>query len=96
MSSVEMLVVMTYDISDNKRRRRMSKLLEQRMTRVQRSVFEARLTAEVTDALAGEAERHLGPGDSLRVYTVGADGLRRSRMLGDGAALQDAAGYWLV
>lgn len=96
MSDTEMLVVMSYDVSDNKLRRRLSKLLEQHMTRVQRSVFEARLTGDQTDAVAQAAEQHLAPGDSLRVYTVGADGLRRSRMIGDGAALQEAADYWLV
>ena len=46
MARTEMLVVMTYDVSDNKRRRRLSKHLETRMTRVQKSVFEARLTRD--------------------------------------------------
>ena len=96
MARTEMLVVMTYDVSDNKRRRRLSKHLETRMTRVQKSVFEARLTRGQTEDIARRAGDHLGPGDSLRVYSVGADGLRRSEVLGDGAALQDAANYWLV
>lgn len=96
MAATDMLVVMTYDVSDNKRRRRISKLLEAEMTRVQKSVFEGRLTARATEDLTRQAEGHLGPGDSLRVYSVGADGLRRSQVAGDGAALQDAVSYWLV
>lgn len=96
MARTEMTVVMSYDIGDNRRRRRMSKLLEKQLTRVQHSVFEGRLDAAETDALARAASDHLGPGDSLRIYSVGADGLRRSRVLGDGAAVQDAANYWIV
>lgn len=96
MARGEMLVVMTYDVTDNKRRRHLSRLLETSLTRVQKSVFEGRLTQADTSDLARRAADHLAPGDSLRVYSVGADGLRRSEVLGDGAALQDAANYWLV
>lgn len=96
MASVAMTVVMAYDVSEAKRRRRVAKALEAEMTRVQKSVFEARLTAERTAALSAAAAAHLGPGDSLRVYSVGHDGLRRSEVLGTGAPLQEEADFWLV
>lgn len=97
MARPQMLTVFCYDVSDNKRRRRVAKILESRMARVQRSVFEARLSSKETKRLSSEIEDVLGPGDSLRVYAIGANGLRRSQALGDGSApIDDGADYWLV
>ena len=48
------MIVVCYDISDNKRRNKMVKLLERYLFRVQRSVFEAMLTNQKTDQLKRE------------------------------------------
>lgn len=91
-----MLTVFAYDVAETKRRRRIARVLEDHATRVQYSVFEVRLGAAPTRALGQRLVALLGPGDSLRVYAVGADGLARSRVYGDGAPFESAEGYWLV
>ena len=55
----EMLVVYCYDVSDNRNRRRLSGILEDRCVRVQRSVFEARLTRRDAHRIARRAAREL-------------------------------------
>jgi CRISPR-associated protein Cas2 len=92
----EMLTVFTYDVSEGKRRRRNARLLEDASTRVQKSVFEARMTHARADAISQRIAAMLGDGDSLRVYAIGADGLSRSRTFGDGAPFETAEGFWLV
>ena len=96
MARARMTMVFSYDVSDNRRRRRVARLLEARMARVQKSVFEARLSARAADALAAAVEKELGPGDSLRVYAVSADGLKRSASLGSGAPILGDEDYWLL
>lgn len=96
MSRVEMLTVFTYDVSDNRRRRKVSKLLEDVATRVQYSVFEVRMSGTRAEIISQRIAALLGPGDSLRVYAIGADGLRRSRVYGDAAPFETEEGYWLV
>ena len=95
MASAKMLTVVTYDIADDRRRRRIASALEDRMVRVQESVFEARLTAEATRTLIRRLEALMKAGDSLRVYAVPADGLRRCHQTG-GAPLMDDRDYWLL
>lgn len=81
-SRTEMLMVFSYDIASDRIRRRVSKLLTERLVRVQRSVFEARMS--VTDArkLVARIARELEPEDSLRVYAIGAAGFRRCMAYG--------------
>lgn len=95
MATAKMTMVFSYDVSDSKRRRRVAKLLEERMARVQMSVFEARMGRLEAERLAKAAAAHLERGDSLRVYAVSADGLRRSQTFG-GAPIQGDEDYWLV
>lgn len=95
MARVEMLMVFSYDISDNRRRRRVAKILEDSMVRVQESVFETRLSAQATDRLVRRIEPEMAPGDSLRVYAVGADSLPRCRQIG-GAPLCADVDFWLL
>jgi len=83
-------------VSENRRRRRVARLLEDAATRVQYSVFEVRMSASRAAAIGQRVAAMLGPGDSLRVYAVGADGLERSRVYGDGAPFEPEDGYWLV
>lgn len=96
MAKSEMLTVFTYDISANRRRRRVAKILEDAATRVQYSVFEARLTAAQAAAVAQRVAAELGAGDSLRVYAVSATGEARTRTYGDAAPIEPAGNYWIV
>lgn len=96
MSRGEMLTVFTYDVSEGRRRRRIAKLLEDAATRVQYSVFEVRMSRSGAEVIGQRIAALLGPGDSLRVYAIGADGLARSRVYGDGAPFEPEEGYWLV
>ena len=96
MSRGEMLTVFTYDVSADKARRRVAKLLEAQATRVQFSVFEVRMSRHKAEALAQRVAAELERGDSLRVYVLGTDGLTRSRVYGDAVPFETAEGFWVV
>jgi len=91
----EMLTVFSYDVSEDKRRRKIARILEDVATRVQYSVFETRMTRQRAEAVAQRLASLLGEGDSLRLYVIGHDGERRSRVFGDGAPFESGEGYWL-
>jgi CRISPR-associated protein Cas2 len=95
MPRAEMLMVFSYDIADDRRRRRIAEVLENQLVRVQESVFEGRLSAAASDRLAAAVEREMGAGDSLRVYAIAADGMARCKQIG-GAPLAVDADYWLL
>ena len=95
MTRGEMLTVFSYDVSENQRRRKIAKILEDAATRVQYSVFETRMTRQRAEAVAQQAASHLGRGDSIRVYVIGQNGERRSRVYGDGPSFESAEGYWV-
>ena len=95
MARGEMLTVFSYDVSSDRRRRKIAKLLEDAATRVQYSVFEVRMTQQRAQALCQRLASLLGDGDSLRVYVIGQDGEKRSRVFGDGAPFESPEGYWL-
>jgi len=92
----EMLMVFVYDISGNKARRKVAGILEDGAARVQKSVFEARMSRARADALTRAAAIHLAPGDSLRAYAISRNGLPRSRTFGTCAPIEPDGGYWLV
>lgn len=96
MARGEMLTVFSYDVSEDRRRRKIARLLEDAATRVQYSVFEVRLARSRAQALGQRLAALLGPGDSLRVYVIGADGLARSRVYGDSVPFESEQGYWVV
>lgn len=96
MARGEMLTVFSYDVSSDKRRRRVARLLEAAATRVQYSVFEARMTQARSEGLSQRLAAELDDGDSLRVYSIGADGLRRSRVFGAGAPFEPEDGGWIL
>lgn len=95
MARGEMLTVFTYDIVENKRRRKVAKLLEDCASRVQLSVFETRMTEAKANAVAQRIAVMMGESDSLRVYVIGADGERRSRVFGNSTPFETEEGYWL-
>lgn len=96
MSQTELLTVFTYDVSADKRRRRVARLLENAATRVQYSVFETRMTSTKAAALSQRIAAELDSGDSLRVYSIGKGGQSRSRTYGDAMPFEPEGNYWLV
>jgi len=96
MALREMMMVFSYDVSDNKRRRRVAKRLEDEMSRVQKSVFEARMSRTAAERLANEISALIEPGDSLRVYAVGDAGFARSAVYGASVPFEAPEGYWLI
>ena len=64
-------VVIIYDVTDNKRRNRLAKLLEGYGVRVQKSAFEARLTKRNYSTMLGQAKRIIDTeSDSLKTYLL--------------------------
>lgn len=84
MARPDHLWVFAYDIRRDGDRSRMAALLERHLDRVQRSVFEGRLTLAAARQLAGRAAVLLGPDDSLRCYCVPEAGRRSSIVHGVG------------
>ena len=95
MAETDLTIVVCYDVVGVSTRRHIAKLLEERMVRVQRSVFEARLTASAANRLFERAEALLEGGDSLRMYVLSRTGLEKSRASG-GAPLPEPGPYWLL
>ncbi len=85
-----MRIVISYDISDNKRRNKVAKLMEGHGYRVQYSVFECDLTKR---QLAGLKERlkplvNENEWESIRFYTLCADCRKNISVLGKDMARQ--------
>ena len=96
MARGSMLTVFSYDISSNRNRRRAARLLEDVASRVQLSVFEAQMTKRQADHTIRHLLPFLDRGDSLRVYVVAANGLRRSQVHGDTVPFEPEGDFWLV
>lgn len=96
MSRTDMLMVFCYDIGRAAARRKVAAVLEDHATRVQKSVFEARMTPSRADRVARMAGAFLETGDSLRVYAVSADGRRHCAVHGQGAPLAEDQDFWLL
>lgn len=64
------IVLVIYDIVDNKRRLKVSKHLASYGTRVQKSAFEARLTGRQYRKMLDGMERILDDTDNIRVYRM--------------------------
>ena len=78
------IVLVIYDIVDNKSRLRMLKCLESYGIRVQKSAFEAYLTKKKYEQLMHEASRIIDKEtDSLRVYLLANNTSVRSWGTGD-------------
>lgn len=90
-----MLTVFCYDVSNNYRRSKIADILEAQTSRVQYSVFEGRLTKAKAQAIAQRIAALLEDGDSLRMYVIGQNGERRTRVFGDGPPIANSEGYWL-
>ncbi len=78
-----MKVVITYDISDNKKRDKVATILESFGYRVNYSVFELDIKSYKLNKLTKELKEYLGSGDSIRVYFFSADTIAKSFELND-------------
>lgn len=69
-SCLKYMVLVIYDVSDNKRRNRLVKCLEQYAVRVQKSAFQGCLTKAQCKKLSKQIQRFIdAKTDSLRIYT---------------------------
>ncbi|MCL0065608.1 CRISPR-associated endonuclease Cas2 [Dehalococcoidia bacterium] len=82
-------MVISYDISDDRKRNKVANILEDYGKRVQYSVFECRLDektlAELIDKLKPFPERN----DSIRVYQICEACLKRVILLGKGKIAEE-------
>ncbi len=77
--------LLTYDITDDKRRPKIAKIMESVGDRVQHSVFEAYLTQPELDKLLKRVKKVLSArDDSLRVYQLCAACREKVRTEGQG------------
>ncbi len=63
-------VLVMYDISDDKRRRKMVKLLNAFGSRVQQSVFECKLNRKQTDKLIKMVDKFYCSEDLIKIYRL--------------------------
>ena len=79
-----MLYIIAYDVEDDAVRGRVASVVEQFGRRVQKSVFECRLTPEMFVELTGRLARVLTPPEvgNVRLYRVCADCWRSALAIG--------------
>jgi CRISPR-associated protein Cas2 len=78
-----MLVLVVYDIANNKRRTKLSNFLEGHGRRVQESVFECFLSLEEMKKLHEKVKRRVkAQEDNVRFYWVPSDALPRTLTIG--------------
>ena len=68
------LILIIYDISDNKRRLILAKKLEQYGFRVQRSAFEAMLTKRIYKSMIQDIQHVIKSEDDIRIYRLQGSG----------------------
>lgn len=69
-NDVTYVVLIIYDISDNKHRLKISKYLETFGNRVQKSAFEARLNRRQYESLVDGLEARVLDDDNIRIYRL--------------------------
>ena len=95
MARPDHLFVFAYDMEKDSARVKLARLLEGDLDRVQKSVFEGRLSLEAARRLAALSARLLGPDDSLRVYCITEAGRKVSIVHGR-ALMPEPGGFWLL
>ncbi len=91
-----MFWIVSYDIPNDKRRGKVSKILEGYGRRAQYSVFECEITEEQCDRLEQLLKRVIdSEEDDLRFYPMNRADLKQVRLLGR-AELYRARGWYLV
>lgn len=81
-----MLYVVSYDITNDKDRTKISKILEGRGIRVQYSVFECVLEQADLSELLRQVSGYVSEtdGDSVRIYPLGQQAVQKVRIVGSG------------
>lgn len=91
-----MLVLMSYDIEDDKKRTKLARRLRDFGPRVQKSVFEADINEQeivrLTDILV---KTKLDKGDSIRLYRICAECVKNIQIWGLGEVTRDRD-YYIV
>ncbi|PJF40078.1 MAG: CRISPR-associated endonuclease Cas2 [Chloroflexi bacterium] len=91
-----MFWIVSYDIPNDKRRYRVSKILEGYGRRAQYSVFECEINNDKREQLEMRLQREIDPEeDDIRFYPMNRADLKRVRLLGK-AELQRAKGYYII
>ena len=85
-----------YDIPDDKRRRKLAKILESYGQRVQYSVFEMELPPALIQKLRQEMTPFCLPDtDQLRIYTLCKQCLKKTEVIGKQPLCLDPDYYWV-
>jgi len=85
-----MLIVVSYDVVNDRRRTRLAHALKDFGVRVQYSVFECLLDAEALETLRRRAEKLIDPSeDSLRIYRLCRECEGKAEILGTGKTTED-------
>jgi len=82
-------LVVSYDISSNRRRYKVMKTLEGFGARVQFSVFECNLKPREIEELRRRLKKLITPEDSVRFYFLGAEDVKRIERLGDERVVEE-------
>ena len=82
-------LVVSYDIPSNRRRLKVMKTLEGFGTRVQYSVFECNLKPKEIDDLRRKLKKLIVEEDSLRIYFLGAEDVKRIERMGDTRTVEE-------
>lgn len=84
-------VVVSYDISNDRKRKKVSDLLSTLLVRVQRSVFEGEVPSGPLDKVVAKAVERIDreEGDSLRVYRLCAGCAPRVEAFGTFAQVEE-------
>jgi CRISPR-associated protein Cas2 len=77
-----MLVLVVYDIADDRRRQKLATFLEGYGRRVQESVFECFLSLEEMKGLHEKVRTRVKPEDNVRFYWVPREAVSRALTLG--------------
>jgi CRISPR-associated protein Cas2 len=81
--------VIAYDMTDNRRRAKLARLLESLGFRVQGSVFEGYLSSNEVDRMLKKALKLIDPNeDSIRVYPICKDCREKMTILGQGEVIR--------
>lgn len=89
-------LVVSYDISDDKRRVRLAKIMEDYLTRVQYSVFEGEIDDKHYQEMAKRLKKVIALAeDSVRVYHLCEACLNRTEIIGTGHLTKDPEVYMI-
>jgi len=91
-----MIYVIAYDIDDDKRRSRISKLLEEYGVRVQESVFECNLSPRLYEELLNKLTGNAKEGVNVRIYPVCKDCYLKAIGMGELKVHPGLKGYEIV